>query len=225
MTRYVVVSGEGFGVVCNATELVPLLLETAYVPDLYVWELPEPASSGEWGEGYLKVLQDEPMDPYVDKAEWVQKCIGHVNPILDLGAGIGRLQVLLEQQGYKTVGVEVNSVAMAHNPLSCILFDGYKLPFPDDAFAAVVSMNVFEHLEYEHACQMALECMRVAPRAFISLQKMIGDDAQFVFDTDPTHKVALSEDQWVGVFESAGAVVESFDIGKPRVGSYRLTRR
>lgn len=189
-----------------------------------VHPIPPLPPSEEWSEEYVERLRAEPRAHYADKALWVERMLGEGGTLLDFGAGIGALQNELEARGYATIGVEVNASAVRTNPHACILFDGERIPLPDNAVDAVVSMNVFEHLEAGHALRMLRECLRVAPQAFISLRRTVNGNTQEVYDEDPTHKLALDQGEWMKLMYEAGEV-EAVEIGKPGVGSYLLTRR
>lgn len=59
---------------------------------------------------------------------------------LEFGCGDGQARPLLEAFGYRWTGIDVAGQAMS---AKC---DGHYLPFPDETFALVVSVAVFEHL-------------------------------------------------------------------------------
>ncbi len=71
--------------------------------------------------------------------------------VLDLGCGEGYGVDLLAQQGFDAVGVDIFESAARHarrryraSPFACA--DAAALPFPDDSFDAVVSLQVIEHV-------------------------------------------------------------------------------
>jgi SAM-dependent methyltransferase len=70
--------------------------------------------------------------------------------VLDVGCGVGQALRILEAEGSCAFGVEVSrpSVEEAVGAgLEAQLYDGRKLPFPDEHFEAVGARNVLEHVE------------------------------------------------------------------------------
>jgi 2-polyprenyl-3-methyl-5-hydroxy-6-metoxy-1,4-benzoquinol methylase len=83
--------------------------------------------------------------------------------VLDVGCGVGQVVGKLSSGGYEAWGVDVSEPnieqARRHSP-HCQLYDGSRLPFPDNHFAAVGSLNVLEHVEEPEA--FITELVRVA---------------------------------------------------------------
>ncbi|MBX7157654.1 MAG: class I SAM-dependent methyltransferase [Verrucomicrobiae bacterium] len=100
-------------------------------------------------EAYTQFLAEWDKDfykKYID-ALCPKTVSGH---ILDIGCGVGYVVSQLQARGYNARGVEVSatSVQMAQQSnLPCQLYDGKTLPFPDNFFASVGSLNVLEHVE------------------------------------------------------------------------------
>ena len=67
--------------------------------------------------------------------------------ILDLGCGQGRFARRLIERGYRVFGLDLSGemLARAHG-MPRVLASSRRLPFADETFAAVVSIEVFEHL-------------------------------------------------------------------------------
>jgi SAM-dependent methyltransferase len=71
--------------------------------------------------------------------------------LLEIGSGRGALLHYLRQQGYQVRGVEINPSLIAdshrlYGDLPIVAVTGPTLPFADDAFEAVLSFDVFEHI-------------------------------------------------------------------------------
>ena len=69
---------------------------------------------------------------------------------LDVGCGVGQVVARLKDAGYEAHGVDVSEPnierARAFSD-RCQLYDGKKLPFPDQFFGKVGALNVLEHVE------------------------------------------------------------------------------
>jgi SAM-dependent methyltransferase len=70
------------------------------------------------------------------------KAIGAQDLALDVGCGDTLHQEVCEHAGFGYVGIDYQ------NPDAPILADGHALPFADESFQFVVSINVLEHLKY-----------------------------------------------------------------------------
>lgn len=110
---------------------------------------------------YLRMnLDDVPLFRFISA-----KCRG-LGPgaVLDVGCGVGYLLNWLGKQGWRGVGVDLSSAAVAagrriYPDLEFFRSSVYDLPFADRSFDAVVSISVAEHLESPR--QMVAEMNRV----------------------------------------------------------------
>ena len=69
---------------------------------------------------------------------------------LDIGCGVGQVVARLTEAGFEAFGVDVsgpNFHRARQFSERCQLYDGRALPFPDQHFASVGSLNVLEHVE------------------------------------------------------------------------------
>jgi SAM-dependent methyltransferase len=70
--------------------------------------------------------------------------------VLDIGCGVGQVVARLTEAGAEAYGVDVSepNIQRARKfSQRCQLYDGKKLPFPDQFFAHAGSLNVLEHVE------------------------------------------------------------------------------
>lgn len=73
---------------------------------------------------------------------------------LDVGCGVGQVVAKLTEQGFEAHGVDVAepNIAKARQFSDrCLLYDGQRLPYPNDHFASVGALNVLEHVEEPEA--------------------------------------------------------------------------
>src|ERR1041385_7559069 len=99
---------------------------------------------------------------------------------LDVGCGVGQVVARLNEAGFEAHGVDVSepNIARARKHCSrCQLYDGRRLPFPDDFFASAGALNVLEHVD--------------EPEAFIR---------ELVRVVEPGGKIVLSSPNFFRVF-------------------------
>ncbi len=73
---------------------------------------------------------------------------------LDVGCGVGQVVARLKETGFEAWGVDVSApnIERAKNFSDrCQLYDGQRLPFPDQHFASVGALNVLEHVDEPEA--------------------------------------------------------------------------
>ena len=74
--------------------------------------------------------------------------------VLDVGCGVGQVVGALTREGVEAYGVDVSApnVERARGFCErCQLYDGTRLPFPDQHFTRVGSLNVLEHVDEPEA--------------------------------------------------------------------------
>jgi len=112
------------------------------------------------------------------KAEHITEvCAGHTfQKVLEVGAGDGSILKFLSEQNFAPEyhAVEISESGVAHilsrtinNLLSVQIFDGYHLPFDDDAFDLIILSHVLEHVEHERV--LLRELKRVASYVVIEV--------------------------------------------------------
>ena len=90
------------------------------------------------------------------------KAKGNDNIVLDLGCGSTLHRELCEHAGFEYVGIDFDS------PNASILADAHALPFKNNSFNFMISINVFEH------CQYPFVVTKEANRVLKSNSKFIG---------------------------------------------------
>lgn len=74
--------------------------------------------------------------------------------VLDVGCGVGQVVERLQKAGFEAYGVDVSepNIRRARQITDrCQLYDGKRLPFPDEHFGAVGALNVLEHVDAPEA--------------------------------------------------------------------------
>src|SRR5882672_11635591 len=74
--------------------------------------------------------------------------------VLDVGCGVGQVVARLTEAGFEAHGVDVSgpNIERARKFSDrCQLYDGKKLPFPDQHFASAGALNVLEHVDEPEA--------------------------------------------------------------------------
>lgn len=70
--------------------------------------------------------------------------------VLDIGCGVGQVIARLQDAGFEAHGVDVSEPNIARAKIvtaRCQLYDGKRLPFPDQHFASTGALNVLEHVD------------------------------------------------------------------------------
>jgi cyclopropane fatty-acyl-phospholipid synthase-like methyltransferase len=134
--------------------------------------------------------------------------------LLDVGSCVGTLGHYLKYGGVQTYGLDLNgSAILAGKELfgnetknSSVVADGGKIPFPSGVFDAVVSQDVFEHLNDSSHAQLALlEMTRVLkPTKNLMFHKItVLEDIDHIH-ADESHRLKWTSQEWVNFFESNG---------------------
>lgn len=100
-------------------------------------------------EAYAEFLANWDPNFYGKYADTLKPDIAGAR-VLDVGCGVGQVVGRLTQAGYEAYGVDVSepSITRAREFSDrCLLYDGKRLPFPDNHFAAAGALNVLEHVE------------------------------------------------------------------------------
>lgn len=101
---------------------------------------------------------------------------GHIERLLDVGAGEGSLLQCLGRSNFadELYGVEISQSGIDSiiskkilNLVEVKKFDGYSIPYPDKFFDLVVSSHVLEHVEHERL--FLKELNRVAKNVIIEV--------------------------------------------------------
>lgn len=132
--------------------------------------------------------------------------------ILDVGCAKGFMLYDFLQQipGIKVSGIDVSEYAIANamvevRPLLQVA-DARKIPFPDNSFDIVISINTIHNLERDDLAQALREIERVQRRgAFITVDAYRTEEEKRRMDAwNLTAKTIMSVDEWIAFFDEVG---------------------
>lgn len=138
--------------------------------------------------------------------------------LLDVGCAKGfMLHDLVELIPDITVsGVDVSDYAIAHAmddiKSKVQVADARDLPFADNSFDVVISINTIHNLDRDDCAQALREIERVSrKRSFITVDAYSNDDEkERMFAWNLTAKTIMSVEEWVSFFEEVGYTGDYF---------------
>jgi ubiquinone/menaquinone biosynthesis C-methylase UbiE len=132
--------------------------------------------------------------------------------VLDVGAAKGFLvkDLMKVCPGLEAFGLEISEYALMHCEPEVIgrlhLGSAVKLPFPDNSFKAVISLNTLHNLECEDLKTALREMQRLAPgRGFVQVDSYRTPDQKAIFEEWVlTAKFHDYPEGWIKLFQEAG---------------------
>lgn len=134
-----------------------------------------------------------------------------LNPktVLDAGCGMGLLVYYLRKLGVKAYGVEVSNYAIskADPTIRDYISRGsvLDLPYFDNQFEVVVSVNVLEHLKTKLMTHALQQCNRVSNKFII--HKIYTKENTWIstfHQGDPSHISVFPKQWWINLFKKLG---------------------
>ena len=174
--------------------------------------------SKEYGEMYFDGPREYGYGGYRYDGRWkpvAQDIIDHFglkpgDRLLDVGCAKGFLVKDLLALGIDAYGIDISRYALMHCEPEVIgrlhLGSADSLPFPDNSFAAVLSLNTIHNFSRER-CKIALqEIERLAPgKAFIQVDSYRTPEQKETFESWVlTANFHDYPDGWVSLFKDAG---------------------
>src|SRR3989344_4448970 len=147
-----------------------------------------------------------------------------INPknCLDIGCGMGTLVYYLRKLGVQAYGVDFSEFALSEGPKEIQPFlrkaNLTDLPYNDDEFDLVVSMDVYEHLGREHLKQAAIESVRVSRKYILHKIYTIENTWINTFHGHDASEISiLSQAFWINLFRSIDnvSIVQKFVFKLP----------
>jgi len=119
--------------------------------------------------------------------------------ILDVGCGNGKRVEILRVYGYNAIGCEINKSRVDNDLI--VFGDIRNLPFEDDSFDVVVSIDVLEHSS--DPLKALSELRRVAKKKFIV--DITPKEDPMLYE-DPTHVVMWPLSRWIREIKEFGTI-------------------
>jgi ubiquinone/menaquinone biosynthesis C-methylase UbiE len=178
------------------------------------------AASREYGELYFDGPRDYGYGGYRYDGRWVpvaRDIVAHfgLKPgmrVLDVGCAKGFLvkDLMIACPGLEAFGLDISRYALDHCEPEVVgrlhLGSGDDLPFPDDCFDCVISLNTIHNFDREGAKRALREVQRVSGgRAFVQVDSYRTPEQKELFESWVlTAKFHDYPDAWIALFEEAG---------------------
>jgi ubiquinone/menaquinone biosynthesis C-methylase UbiE len=133
--------------------------------------------------------------------------------VLDVGAAKGFLvkDFMIACPGLEAFGLDVSEYALKHCEPEAVgrlhLGSAVSLPFPDDSFDAVISLNTLHNLKKPELITALREIMRVTKdgKAYVQVDSYRTEEEKEIFlDWVLTAYTHGYPHEWVAIFEEAG---------------------
>ena len=134
------------------------------------------------------------------------------NSVLDVGCAKGFMLHDLKEEipGLQVAGVDISEYAIS-NAMETVksdlsVADAKDLPFSDNSFDVVISINTIHNLELTECAQALREIERVSKgNSFVTVDAFRTDlEKSRMFEWNLTAKTILSVDQWKKLFSDVG---------------------
>jgi ubiquinone/menaquinone biosynthesis C-methylase UbiE len=178
------------------------------------------AISREYGEFYFDGPRSYGYGGYRYDGRWIPVAEDFVNHfslkpgdrVLDIGCAKGFLvkDLLSVCPGLEAFGLDISEYALMKCEPEVVgrlhLGNATKLPFPDDSFAAVISLNTVHNLERGELITALKEIERVAPgRGFVQVDSYRTPEQKAIFEEWVlTAKCHDYPEGWIKLFKEAG---------------------
>lgn len=177
--------------------------------------------SREYGETYFDGPREYGYGGYRYDGRWIpiaEDMIAHfgLKPgmrVLDVGAAKGFLvkDFMIACPGLEAFGLDISEYALMHCEPESIgrlhLGSAVSLPFPDDSFDAVISLNTLHNLKKPDLITALQEIMRVTKgsNAYVQVDSYRTEEEKEVFlDWVLTAYTHGYPDEWKAIFDAAG---------------------
>jgi len=176
--------------------------------------------SSEFGEMYFDGPREYGYGGYRYDGRWIpvaRDIVEHFNlkpgdRVLDVGCAKGFLvkDLLSACPGLEVFGIDVSTYALSNCEPEVIgrlhLGSADDLPFPDNSFSAVLSINTIHNLDRAGCVTALREMQRLAPgKGYVRVDSYATEEQRALFeDWVLTARFHDYPDGWISVFEEAG---------------------
>lgn len=198
-----ILAGESFkGTAINLAEINESFYDREYFE----------GKKGEYRLGYAESSVGNLLQNIVNfyRALWIKLLIKPRN-CLDVGCGTGRLVAFLRKLGVEAYGTEISRYALeqAHPSVKPYLKEGsiVKIPYEDNQFDLVTTVDVLEHLERSQLKKAVDETVRVS-RKWI-MHKVYTYENKWItlfHAKDVSHVSVLSQSFWTNLFKTIDSI-------------------
>lgn len=178
------------------------------------------AIARQYGEAYFDGPREVGYGGYRYDGRWIpvaEDMIAHFglkpgDRVLDVGCAKGFLakDLMTVCPGLEVFGLDISEYALMHCEPDMVgrlhLGSCVRLPFPDDSFTAVISLNTIHNVERAEAVQAMREIQRLAPgRAFVQVDSYRTPEQRDLFlNWVLTAKFHDYPEGWLTAFTEAG---------------------
>jgi ubiquinone/menaquinone biosynthesis C-methylase UbiE len=178
------------------------------------------AISRQYGQQYFDGPREVGYGGYRYDGRWIpvaEDMVRHFglkagDRVLDVGCAKGFLvkDLMKVCPGLEAFGLDISEYALMHCEPEVVgrlhLGSGDKLPFPDNSFSAVISLNTIHNFSRTDAIRAVREVQRLAPgRGFIQVDSYRTPEQRELFMSWVlTARFHDYPDQWIKLFEEAG---------------------
>jgi ubiquinone/menaquinone biosynthesis C-methylase UbiE len=176
--------------------------------------------SREYGQMYFDGPREYGYGGYRYDGRWIPVardiidhfCLKPGDLILDVGCGKGFLvkDLILVCPGLEAFGLDISEYALMNSEPEVIgrlhLGSADRLPFPDNSFSAVVSINTIHNLPRPRCIQAVKEIERLAPgKGFIQVDSFRTPEQKEIFESWVlTAEFYDYPEGWIALFKEAG---------------------
>lgn len=214
---------------------IPALLAALAGRRLELYPVPARAAPGFFAGGYAHRQDLQGQDPakYKDAVRLaaVHGLLG--KRVLEVACGAGHMlaELVVRPEVIDVVGVELAPIGLVDGAKGCTVVRAsvLDLPFPDDCFDTVISLDLWQYLDSKDLDDAWCEQLRVARTVIASFPvlpfgpRMTADLLAFV-QADPDQRTFWTELEWVEAARSRGLDAWTIDTRVPDVCTMVLRR-